>query len=571
MQRNIFKQLNRQILCILILSIIIYIIASIIPQLMNKSYAATYTYTNSSNNLPDDFDTKYSDYRILINTLVTEHPNWTFKLYETGLSWNTVIKKECEHGKNLVQPEYYTPEWGCTVCKEPYDGPWRCASKAAIEYMMDPRNFLNSYDVFQFQELASSDASKSAVQSMIAGTFMDTDEHRDECVQAIMDAAKEYIISPYFITSKIIQEQGIDGSELSTGKGYDVDDDGKKDYVGYYNLFNIGAYDTPENGKTQIENGLIKAQEKGWDSMYKSILSGTEFIKGSYISVGQSTIYFQKYNVVNKNALYANQYMTNVWGAYSEGKIMRSKYIKYGIDESKFTFTIPLYTGMPKMEGELVYVNVNSDSSLKLKSGAYYNSSTLLSIDAKTVLLRIEKASKKVDGYYWDKVMTPYGIGYMARNAYDNSKQYLVPLTLIEPIENETDTSINNGFTSPDKNNIIFTEPNVTVNKIKETYKGVIIVNKDGKEIKGDTLVGTGAKIKVDGIEKYTIVKLGDTTGDGVVDAIDLLRDRNHLTGKDKLSGEYLKAMDIYRDGAYDAIDLLKLRKYLTEVEKIKL
>ena len=571
MQRKILKQFNKRILCVLILSIIIYILSNMVPQLMNKSYAATYTYTNTSNNLPEDFDTKYPGYRILINTLVTEHPNWTFKLYETNLAWNTVIKNESAHGKNLVQPKHYTSEWGCDICKGPYDGPWRCASKAAVEYMMDPRNFLNSYDVFQFQELASSNGSESAVETMIEGTFMDTDEHRDECVQAIMDAAKKYTISPYFIISKIIQEQGTDGSALSTGKGYDVDGDKEKEYVGYYNLFNIGAYDTPENGKTQIENGLIKAEEKGWNSMYKSILSGAEFIKGSYISVGQSTMYFQKYNVVNKNSLYANQYMTNVWGAYLEGTIMRSKYVKLGIAESKFTFTIPLYTGMPKMKGELVYVNVNQGTSLGLKAGAYINSTRLVNIDPNTVVLRVEKATKKVDDRYWDKVITPYGIGYMARNAIDSEKQYLIPLTLIEPTEEEIDTTINNGYTSPDKDNIIYTEPNVTVSKLKETYKDATVVDKDGKEIKGKTLIGTGAEIKIDETVSYTVVKIGDTTGDGAVDAIDLLRIRNHLTGKDKLSKEYLKAMDIYRDGACDAIDLLKLRKYLTEVEEIKL
>ena len=571
MQEKKLSKFNKQILCILILSIIIYIIAGITQQSMNKSYAATYTYTSASDDLPAEFDTKYPGYRILINTLVTEHPNWTFKLYETNLAWDTVIHNENAHGKNLVQPGYYTTEWGCSVCKDPYDGPWRCASETAIKYMMDPRNFLNSYDVFQFQELASSNASKSAVEAMIEGTFMDTDENRDECVQAIMEAAKKYTVSPYFITSKIIQEQGVNGSDLSTGKGYDVDDDGKPEYEGYYNLFNIGAYDTPEDGKTQIENGLIKAQEKGWDSMYKSILSGAEFIKGSYISVGQSTIYFQKYNVVNKNSLYANQYMTNIWGAYSEGRIMRSKYIKYGIDESKFTFTIPLYTSMPEMEGELVYVNVNSDSSLKLKSGAYYNSSTLLSVNAKTVLLRIEKANKKVDGYYWDKVATPYGIGYMARSAYDNSKQYLVPLTLIEPTEEETDTSINNGYTKPDKNNIIYTEPNVTVSKLKEVYKNVIVIDKNEKEIKGKTLVGTGAKIKIDGVEKYTIVKIGDVSGDGDITPSDYVKVKNKIMDTTKLNTFETKAADANRDGKITPADYVKVKNHIMGASKITL
>ena len=150
---------------------------SIMPLTAIKSYGATYTYTNNSNNLPADFDAKYPNYRILINTLVQEHPNWTFKLYETGLDWNTVLNYESKHGKNLVQPGYYTSEWGCS-CNVAYDGEWKCASRSAIEYMMDPRHFLNSYDVFQFQDLSSASGDSKAIASMIAGTFMDTNAHR---------------------------------------------------------------------------------------------------------------------------------------------------------------------------------------------------------------------------------------------------------------------------------------------------------------------------------------------------------------------------------------------------------
>lgn len=566
MQKNISNKFNRRILCILILSILTYTTFSILPQTMNKSYATIYTYTANSNDLPTNFEEKYPNYKTLINTLVLEHPNWTFKLLETDLDWNTVLNYESKHGKSLVQPGYYTSEWGCS-CDVVYDDPWKCASRAAVEYMMDPRNFLNSYDIFQFQDLTSSNGDRNAVASMISGTFMDSDTHRDECIQAIMEAAEKYSISPYFITSKIIQEQSSSGSELSSGEGYDVNNDGVKEYVGYYNLFNIGAY--PTDDASTIENGLKKAQNNGWDSMYKSILSGAEFIRSSYMSVEQTTVYFQKYNVVNRNNLYGNQYMTNVWGAYSEGKIMRSKYIRYGISESKFTFTIPLYTGMPEMNGELVYVNANP--SLKLKAGPSSSSSHLLSIDLSTIVLRIEKATQKVDGYYWDKVITPYGIGYMARNAYDDSKQYLVPLTLVPPTDTTIDTTKNNNYTEPDNNNIIYTEPNTTVNKLKEKYTNAIILNKNGEEITDDTLIGTGAKIKIDGEEKYTIVKMGDVNGDGIITPADYVKIRNHIMELTTLSNSYLSAADINKDGVITPADYVKVRNHIMGSSEISL
>lgn len=562
MQRKNVLQFNKKILCILILFVIIYSLFSFIKQTQIVSYGATYTYTNSSNNLPANFDTLYPGYRILINTLVKNHPTWTFNLYETGLDWNTVISNESKHGKNLVQAGYYTSDWGCS-CNKVYDGKtWKCASSLAVSYMMDPRHFLNEYDVFQFQELNSSNGDETAVREMIKGTFMDTKENREDAVKGIMNAATTYNINPYFITSKIIQEQSTEGSDLSLGKGYDVNDDGKNEYVGVYNLFNIGAYPTEDAGT--IENGLIYAQEKGWTTMYKSIVEGAKFLKDDYIAKGQSTTYFQKFNVVDKNNLYGHQYMTNVWGAYSEGKIMRSKYVKYGIYENKFVFTIPLYKNMPEIDGELVYINVND--SLKLKSAP--DGEHLLSLDAGTIILRTEKANKKTGGYYYDKVVTPYGQGYMARGE-EGVKTYLVPLKLIEP-ESNIDTSTNNNFSEPNKDNIIITEPNTTVGKIKEKYTNSTIINNDGKEITGDAFIGTGAKIKIDGVEKYTIVKLGDVNGDGEVDIIDMALFKRHISGRAKLSGIYLKAGILQENVSdIDIIDMALLKRHISQKQAI--
>lgn len=558
MKKYNLRQFNKKVLCILILFVMIYTMLNIIPQTTIKSYGATYTYTNNSNDLPSDFDAKYPNYRTLVNTLAVLHPNWTFKLYETGLDWNTVLNYESQHGKNLVEPGYYTPDWGCS-CNVAYDGVWKCASRAAVEYMMDPRHFLNGDDIFQFQDLSASSGDSNAIASMIAGTFMDTDAHRGECIQAIMESAQQYGISPYFITSKIIQEQGTNGSVLSSGEGYNGN------YVGYYNLFNIGAYPT-ESGST-IENGLKYAQDSGWDSMYKSIKGGAQFIKESYIKYGQTTVYYQKYNVVNKNNLYGNQYMTNVWGAYSEGKIMRSKYAKCGILESNFTFNIPLYVGMPAME--LDFVSINADPSLKLKAGPSSNSEHLISVNNNTIVLRVERANSKVDGYYWDKVITPYGTGYMARNALNNSKLYLVPLTFIEPTNNYINLNENNAFTEPDSNNIITTEPNTTVNKLKEKYSNAVVIDKNGKEIKGDTLVGTNSKVKIDGVEKYTIVKLGDINGDGAINTGDTFLIKQAIMNIKTIEDLNRKAADLNKDNEINTGDSFVLKKYVMKIANI--
>lgn len=555
---------NKKIISILILFVLTYILINSI--LINISYATTYTYTKDSNDLPKDFDLKYPGYRTLINTVVTEHPNWTINLVETGLDWNTVLDNESKHGKNLVQPGYYTQDYGCS-CGVAYDGPWKCASRQAVEYMMDPRNFINSYDIFQFQDLTSSIGDENAVKAMIKNSFMDKDSFRDDCIKGIMEAAKTYGISPYFIVSKILQEQGVNGSALSLGEGYDINGDGQKEFEGYYNLFNIGAYDA--DGKGAIENGLSNAQSKGWDSMYKSIVSGASFIKNSYMAVGQTTVYFQKYNVINKKNLYYNQYMTNVWGAYSEGKIMRNKYINYGIYENSFTFLIPLYENMPSTTGDLARINVNEGYNLALRNGAGSSASTILRIDRNVIVRVTERANSMVDGQYWDKVKTPYGTGYMARNAIDNSKNYLDDLPLIIP--NTIDINVNNGISNPDENNNIFVEPNTTVGKLKESYPEAIVKDKNGNEITGDTLIGTGAKVFINNEEKYTVVKLGDANGDGEVDIIDMALVKRHLVGTNKLEGEYEKAVLLQENAEIDIIDMALIKRHLVGTQKITL
>ena len=488
----------KNILWIFVLSIIIYIVFGIIPQLTIKSNAATYTYTKSSNNLPSNFNTTYPGYKTLLQTLAKAHPKWTFKLYETGLDWDVVINNEyAGHGsspKNL-SPSTYPVGWICYDCRNTKrdNGTWRCASRESIEYMMDPRNSINESDVFQFQNLSSSDGDKDAIESMVSGTFIDN----KECIDAIFEAAKTHKVSPYHLTSRILQEQGKNGSTLglgiaadieykidSTGKyiivapsegiatGSSTSQDGKKytavmlgdvngdgkvkatDYmkiknyimgkteitvegtsnkIKYYNLFNIGA--TGNSTSAIIKNGLEKAKEEGWTSMAASIKGGAEFLANDYISKGQSTLYYQKFNVVNESNLYGHQYMQNILAAQNEGEKIREEYEEYGILDASYTFLIPLYKNMPStacpkpstskytiVTGELAYINANGGLTLRDEP----DGDSIATVKKGAEVTITERATKKVGGYYWDRVYTSQGTGYMAREASDGSKTYLV-------------------------------------------------------------------------------------------------------------------------------------------------
>lgn len=530
MQRSKYLKSYKKTLCILILFIMIYTMFSFAPQLKINSYAktTTYTYTKSKNDLPENFDTTYPGYKKLLQTLTDAHPNWTFKLYETGLNWDEVINSEyLGHGsspKNLV-PNNYGDDWICSICgKKKYDnGSWYCASREAIEYLMDPRNSLNETYVFQHLLLSND---KNITKEQVASMAKKIDYlNDDKLINAIYEVANDsnFNINPFYIIGKILQEQGSGASALCSGKGY------KNEYVGYYNLFNVKA-----SGNTESEvilNGLKYAKEQGWDTPQKSIMGGLGLIK-DYINRGQDTLYYQKYNVVD-TPYYQGQYAQNIFDAQTIGLNLRKYYNDAKLLEGSFIFEIPLYKNMPSSatqsptlrntteQGELAYIN--AEGGLSLRSSP--NGKHLVYVPKGTEVLITERAKEKVGGYYWDKVVSPLGTGYMAREAEDGSKVYLVVKKAYEV-----------------KDDYIVVAPGATLKSI------------EGATSSSKTF-GTGAEIEFEG-KTYTLVVNGDCDGDGKINSMDMYNVIQHILNKTTLKNEYFTAVDINSDKKIDSMDM---------------
>lgn len=415
---------------ILLLTILINIIITIL--IHKNTYAVT---QNISTNIEGLDNSKYPGIKDKIKQLQNKYPNWKFKILYTDLDWNTVIANEFTgHGtspKNLIQKtQNYQGAWICPMCGDTkYDnGSWRCASEQAIKYMMDPRNSLNESDIFQFEELTNAGCDLNVLKSMTKGTFLAGHE------QGIINAANTNNVNPYYIAARLIQEQGVKGTELTSGSGYNGQ------YVGYYNAFNIAA-----SGNTTAEiliNALKYAEKKGWTTLETSINGGISFLAKQYIQKGQNTLYLQKFDVEATNGLYSNQYMQNLLAAQNEGSTLRNTYINMNSMYSSHTFIIPVYENMPQnnctrpdtngssiIESDLVKVNV--DSSIRIRNSP--NGSTTVGwLYKNEIVTRLEKATSKVNGTYWDKVKKSDGtIGYTARETYENEanyKLYLVPI-----------------------------------------------------------------------------------------------------------------------------------------------
>lgn len=410
---------------IIILNIITYICIGIL--LPTKIFAAQIKYSYSQEKLAN-----YPGYNALIQNLQSKHPNWNFTILETGLDWNDVIKNEtvASHGRNLI---YYTNNgnWVCSTCgNQLYDtGKWKCASETAVAYYMDPRNWINDSNIFQFEnlgyngEIQNVDGVNKILNTVgwAKGnviTYTKTDGSagtiNKSYAQVIMEAARDAGISPYHLAARIKQEQGAKSSASSTGCGT------YGGYIGYYNFLNIQA-----TGGDVTGNALAYAKTQGWDDPEKSIRGGASFIASSYIARGQSTLYLQKFDVDNSDgSLYYHQYMQNVSASLSEGNMVRSSYEGMGLLDSNINFVIPVYNNMPQEASpspdgiSIVTQNIKvKGDGVSVRNGKSTSCSEIAKVNSGDILLRIEVSGSKENEYYWDKIVLPNGQkGYIARD-----------------------------------------------------------------------------------------------------------------------------------------------------------
>lgn len=343
--------------------IILLLVICIITSTINFQEVKGAIYSNLPvSYIDENFPSSYMPY---INALKEKHPNWVFKAVHTGLDWNTVLSHESyevNEGISLVE-DIYGAEWKRDGQNYYQDGNYVTASKQAVAYVVDPRNFINENGIFQFEVLSYNGATQSvnAVQSVLAATPMGG-QYKDKYksygtwhdlgttyAELIHSISEDVGINPVHIASRIRQENSgniINGSLING------------DY-GVYNFFNIGAYDA--NGQSAVTNGLNYARNQGWTSVSAALRGGIEYIYSKYIKWGQDTIYFERFDVNNPGTaqwLLGTGYMTNIFGPKGEALITYNAYNSYNMIDSPFEFHIPVYENMPE---EVASMPVPSD------------------------------------------------------------------------------------------------------------------------------------------------------------------------------------------------------------------
>lgn len=368
-------------------------------------------------------------YKNSLRILHEKYPLWQFKAFQVNYDWDTVIEKETALGKNLITnskalgwKSFETGAYNWSTDKfVPFDGStWVTASKAAVEYYMDPRNFLTTDGIFQFEYLAyepqyqTIDGVESILNNTILGdtkyTYTDASGMKQTITygETFLSAAEYSNVNPFHLATRVKQE-------VVTSKGLSSSATGSfSGYFGYYNFYNIGAtHSTAVNGAimnglkfAKTGNGMSAANKTTfmipWNNPYNAIVGGAKYIGNNYINRGQNTVYLQKFNL-SSYSTFKHQYMANVEAAKAEAQKTYAAYRNFV--EIPVVFYIPIFRNMPAKNCPVPETVKNPNNWLKtlsvtdqtmtptFKIGNDEDTSYTVMVDSDTASVKINAAS----------------------------------------------------------------------------------------------------------------------------------------------------------------------------------
>lgn len=450
-------------------------------------------------------------------SLKEKYPTWNFQPIKIDMDWSYVVERESECTKNYIYKGVYDKTFLDETCTATSPGGYVAPSQTGVAYYMDPRNSFTEKYLFQFLDQSYDKLLEqnypSAVETILSGAEFNNyhlnlgNNLKDIIIGGSIDKA-----SPIAIASKIRIELGVGTSLENLYKG--VYDGYDNMYLDYYNFFNFGVTDNCVATSGATYCGLNYAYKFGWKGVDAAIKGGINQFSGGYILKDQYTGYLQKFNVATKTegALFGHQYMTNLAGAMSESGTAYNAYNKNNLLELNLTFKIPIFN---KMDATII----NSGNG-----------------------------------------------------AVDDGNDKPAPSTI--PISTIV-TSSGYRYTSKYISNIAVGTDVSTTKVTLESVGGnatVSILDASGN-VKTSGIIATGDKITInneENTETLEVVIKGDTSGDGVINALDLLQVQKNILGTYTLTGAYLEAADTSKDGMVNALDLLQIQKSILGTYEIE-
>ncbi|MGN1420806.1 MAG: fibronectin type III domain-containing protein [Eubacterium sp.] len=290
-----------------------------------SAFAASYEDVLRAKGFPESYVQK-------LTALHNKYPNWIFEPLITNIDWQTAVNGErSSHSKQLIQNiSSYDASMFCR-CSSCYvngkyvvqeSGNWVSASETAVQYYMDPRNWLDEQHIFQFESTAyDGTQTKAGVEAILDGTWMHDSlityrttggsvklyDSTTKYSDVIMKAANDSGMSAYYLASKIRQENGGATASASAVNGT------VSPFQGIYNYFNIGAYSGASDGLAWAA-GFLKLNNNS--KLYSDYDTATGMVKGT-----STTLKAGQYMTwrANKGNYYYVRLYTESNGKYIEG------------------------------------------------------------------------------------------------------------------------------------------------------------------------------------------------------------------------------------------------------------
>lgn len=562
-------------------------------------------------------------YIIPLMELHRSYPLWKFSAVHTNYTFATAVRGQDRPGVNMVTatgpPEYKSKSdadfnYVSNTWHE-YEPGWVGASRDLIAFQMDPRNFLNETQIFQFesQRFNPEMSYTHGLSQVISSSFMREGDPISyintqggystldtNYVKLLEEAGRNSGVSPYHLLSRILQEVGLQGSNSVSGNYLDMQ--------GYYNFYNIGAFggnDPLYMGLVTAKNGFngFSAQANAeflfpWDNPASAVAGGAIFIGKDYINVDQHTLYLQKWNLISRYSTpFTHQYMGNVLAPEYEAINVFQAYQEMGALGEAKEFVIPVFLDMP----DTVPSPTGGGNPNNWLSSIEVNGKKIPGFEPNKYEYKLQMSSASlglaVNAQIWNPDSTILGTGIYALNPGANE----IILQVTAPngvsrnyrlyVEQKDETAdidphdipkyISDSFQVNALGYLYGADP-LQGNNIISAMQGQAplpegyswsLLSANGQETIDRAGSGSLLQLRRNNqiVNEFPVVVLGDANGDANIDVSDFIRLRKRIL--DRLQQDdtaYSLAMDINQDGSIDVMDLITLRKHILNISHIQ-
>lgn len=226
-------------------------------------------------------------YKASVDALKAAHPNWTFTFVDVE---RTLGEAVAEYGSDKAQ-------------------------------YIDPLYYLNEDRIFAFLNIDVYDRETWNEAGVKAIWTNESAISKETAAQYFFDASESLLMNPYYIACRAALESGYGTSDFAKGT--------VEGYEGYYNFFGINCKDSNPT------LGAIYAKNRNWNTVYRSVVEGANWVKDQYLDQGAVTPYFFRYAGFQDKV-----YMSDALAPQKEANILKRAFTD---PNAKAHFVIPVY------------------------------------------------------------------------------------------------------------------------------------------------------------------------------------------------------------------------------------